>query len=146
MIFKKQVADTFWKWAPLTDVAWDDESVKEIADSDRLSVRVIHISKTVSLGQMRVGGDRTHGSEWSIRGVMTRPKFIPVDITFTNDDELFGGFSYDRQDDRDFNGRKVNLPFLSMWLSDRNGQKAQLLYSALRDAIMCGQKCADARF
>ena len=77
---------------------------------------------------------------------MTRPKFIVVDISFTDGDHQFGGFSYDRQDDMKFNGRKVALPFLHVWLSDRDGQKRQLFYSTLRNAIMCGQRCASVPF
>lgn len=143
MIFKKRVTDNLPTWGSVTEVAWDDETVKRIADSDRLNVHMTHISNTVSIGQMGVGDDAKHKSEWSIHGVMTYPKFIPVDISFTGEDHQFGGFSYDRQDNKDFNGRKVNLPFMHVWVSDRDGQKGQLFYSALRDAIMCGEKCAN---
>jgi hypothetical protein len=147
MIFKKRAADSLPNWGPVTDVAWDDETVKQIADSDRLRVRLTHISKTVSFGQLRFGVMTPDTDQkWSIWGVMTSPKFIPVDIAFGNQSDEFGGFSYDRQDNLHFSGRKVNLPFLHVWLSDQDGQKAQLFYSTLRDAIMCGQRCADVRF
>jgi hypothetical protein len=144
MIFKKRAADNFPNWGPLTAVAWDDKTVKRIADSERLRVRITQVLKTVSLRDTsaNVAGE----GEWSIHGVMTHPKFIPVEITFTHQDDHFGGFSYDRQDNHNFNKREINLPFLHVWLSDRDGQKAQLLYSTLRDAIVCGQKCADVRF
>jgi hypothetical protein len=146
MIFKKRAADSLPNWGPVTDVAWDDETVKRIADSERLSVRLTHISKTVSLGKTRVGDDARHTSEWSISGVMTRPKFVPVNIAFDNQGDEFGGFFYGRRDNQDFGGRKVSLPFLEVWLSDRDEQKAQLFHSTLSDAIMCGQQCADVRF
>ena len=128
------------------ETAWDDETIKWISQRDQLDVLVTHILKTVSLG-MRAdtyrGEDR---SEWSVHGVMTFPKFIPVDITFTSDEEQFGGFFYDRADNVDFNTRKINLPSLGVWLSDRTGQKAELLYAALRDAIMRGCKHVGVRF
>src|SRR5262245_7589353 len=41
---------------------------------------------------------------------MTFPKFIPVNITFPDDERQFGGFCYDRRDNEDFNGRKIKLP------------------------------------
>jgi hypothetical protein len=128
------------------ETAWDDETVKWIAQRDQFDVRVTHILKTVSLG-MRAGAYRAEDrSEWSVHGVMTFPKFIPVDITFTSDEEQFGGFFYNRADNVDFNARKINLPSLGVWLSDPAGQKAELLYAALRDAIMRDCKHVAVRF
>jgi hypothetical protein len=148
MFFKKQTVNPFSKWGPLTEIAWDDETVKWIAESERLSVEVTHILKTVSLGQTRTDGEVRHRSEWEVYGVMTRPKFIPVDIAFDNGEgEQFGGFSYDRRDNQSLNGtHDFNLPFLRLWLSDRDGQKAQLIYEALRHAILSGKKCKNVRF
>ena len=75
---------------------------------------------------------------------MTGSKFIPVHITFATDEKQFGGWFYNATGD--LGERKVNLPFLKLWLSDRDGQKAELLYTTLRDAIMSGRKVADVRF
>jgi hypothetical protein len=78
---------------------------------------------------------------------MTYPKFIPVTITFAKEEKQFGGFYYDRSDKHDLtNERKINLPLLEVWLSDRDEQKAQLLIGALRDAILSGRKYAGVRF
>jgi hypothetical protein len=63
MIFKKRVTDNLPTWGSVTEVAWDDETVKRIADSDRLNVHMTHISNTVSIGQMGVGDDAKHKSE-----------------------------------------------------------------------------------
>ncbi len=146
MFFKKPKAQLS-DWRTLREIAWDDETVEWIAQSDRLNVRITHISKTVSLGQTRADDDRYRNrSEWSAYGLMSYPKFIPVEITFDGDEKRFGGFSYNRRDDQDFNARKIKLPCLMMWLSDRDGQKAELLYAALRDAIMRGSKHLGARF
>src|SRR5262249_53567806 len=102
---------------------------------------------TVSLGEMPgVITPQRDRWEWSVHGVMTYPKFIPVEITFEGDEKQFGGFHYNRQDNEDFNSRKINLPRLEIWLSDRDGQKAELLYAALRDAIMSGSKYVGVRF
>ena len=57
MIFKKRVTGNLPTWGSVTEVAWDDETVKRIADSERLNVHMIHISKTVSLGQTQGGHD-----------------------------------------------------------------------------------------
>jgi hypothetical protein len=99
MFFKKQVDDGIPKWGPETDVGWDDKTVKQIADSNQLNVRLTHMSQTISLGQTRAGDDAMpRDPEWSIRGVMTRPKFVTVDIGFNNQsDDEFGGFAYDRR-------------------------------------------------
>jgi hypothetical protein len=144
MFFKRQQAQ-FPNWGSLREIAWDDKTVEWIAQSDRLDVRVTHILKTVSLGQMQANDGSKDSSECSVHGVMTFPKFIPVSITFA-DDERFGAFFYDRRDNHNFNGRKINLPSLGIWLSDRDGKKAELLYAALRDTIMRGSKYLGVRF
>jgi hypothetical protein len=77
---------------------------------------------------------------------MTYPKFIVVKISFTADEKLFGWFFYNRSDNETFNGRKINLPLLELSLSDEKDQNALLLNSALRDAIISGQKYAGVRF
>src|SRR5262249_32301707 len=123
-------------WGTLRQIAWDDKTVEWIAQSGQLDVHVTHILKTVSLGQIRADDDRYRNrSEWSVHGVMTFPKFIPVSITFEDDKERFGGFFYNRWNGEVFINRKINLPFLNVWLSDRDGQKAELLYVGLRDAL-----------
>jgi hypothetical protein len=107
------------------------------------------MSKTVWRGQTAEGSFRNK-QDWTIHGVMTFPKFIPVYITFSTDGGRFGGWFYDRmvhQDfDQDLGERKVNLPLLQLWLSDRDEQKAELLYTMLRDAIVSGEKVAAVRF
>jgi hypothetical protein len=77
--------------------------------------------------------------------VLTYPKFIVVRISFTTDKKEFGGFSYNSLDDQTFNGRKIKLPLLEVSLSDENEQKALLLNTALRDAIISGRKYAGVR-
>jgi hypothetical protein len=73
MFFKKQVDDGIPKWGPETDVGWDDKTVKQIADSNQLNVRLTHMSQTISLGQMRAGDDAMpRDPEWSIRGATDR--------------------------------------------------------------------------
>lgn len=123
-----------------------DETLKWIAERDRIEVRLTHITQTVSFGRSRPDNNVRDSSEWSIHGIITHPKFIPVDITFTTDEQQFGGWAYDVLTDLDLGGRKVNLPFVNLWLSDRDGQKATLLHAALREAIMSGQKYAGVRF
>lgn len=150
MFFKKRkignLPGRLIELAPLSEIAWDDKTLNWIAESNRLDVRVTHISKTVSLGQTRVDEEFRNTSEWEIHGVMTHPKFIPVNITFTTDEKQFGGFSYNQTGDRDFNGRKISLPILELWLLDRDEQKAKLLYTALHDAIISGRKYIGVRF
>ena len=77
---------------------------------------------------------------------MTHPKFIVVRVSFVPDESRFGWFSYDRSDNQTLNGRKVDLPVLQVCLSDDDNQKALLLNSALRDAIISGEKYAGVRF
>lgn len=135
------------KGSPLSDIAWDDETVKWIAQSDHLEVKITHINRTISLGgrsddRFRFG-DR---AECEVHGVMTFPKFIPVKIVFANDEKEFGGFAYDRSDKHNFTDeQKIDLPHLSVWLSDKDEQKARLLIGALRDAILSGRKYAGVR-
>jgi hypothetical protein len=131
---------------PIREIAWDDKTVEWIAQTTQLNVQITHILKTVSLGQYEAEGRYKNESEWAVHGVMTFPKFIPVHIKFTGNEEQFGGFGYNRMDDNDFNGRKINLPLLEVWLSDQPGQKAELLYAALRDAIMRNSKYCGVRF
>src|SRR5262249_19993352 len=88
MFFKRQQTQ-FSNWGSLREIAWDDKTVEWIAQSDRLDMRVTHIQKIVSVGQSIYGGKDS--SECSVHGVMTFPKFIPVSITFA-DDERFGAF------------------------------------------------------
>jgi hypothetical protein len=145
MFFKRphtQLSD----WGSLREIAWDTKTVEWIVQIDRLNVHITHMLKTVSLGQMRANDEYRNSSEWSVHGVITSPKFIPVDITFTDDEEQFGGFFYDRRDDQDFDGRTINLPCLGVWLSDGAGQKAELLYAGLRDALTRGSKHLGVRF
>jgi hypothetical protein len=124
MFFRKRKASNFSKRGPLKEIAWDDETVKWIAESERLSVEVTSILKTVSLGKTRADGEVRHQSEWEVHGVMTFPKFIPVDISFTRDEEQFGGFFYDMLNNQDFNDvHDFSLPFFRLSLSDRDGQK-----------------------
>jgi hypothetical protein len=145
MFFKRQKVRRFPKGGPLTEIAWDDRTVKWIAESEQLNVYVTHIWKTVSLGTS--SHRYSNRSDWTGHGVMTYPKFIPVNIWFdAAEEKQFGGFLYDRRDNTDFGGQKVNLPTLEIWLSDRDEQKAQLLYTALRDAIISGRKCIGVRF
>jgi hypothetical protein len=145
MFFKKPKSQNLW--GSLTEVAWDDESSNSIAASERLEVRVTRVSSTVSLGEMRVGDDRSRNeTEWRVHGVMTRPKFIPVAIKFAEDQKEFGGFFYNRIDDRQVGGKKISVPLLELWLSDQGGRKAQILYNALRDAIVSGRKYVGVRF
>jgi hypothetical protein len=147
MFFKRQHVQ-LPKRGSLREIAWDDETVEWIAQSELLDVRVTHILKTVSLGQMQADDVKYRKyrdkSECSVHGVMTFPKFIPVNITFAGD-EPFGTFFFTTQD-HNVNGRKIQLPFLCIWLSDRDGQKAELLYAALRDGIMRGSKHLGVRF
>jgi hypothetical protein len=147
MFFRKQSNNNLTKWGPLTEIAWDDETVKWIAQSEQLNVSITHIATTISLG------DRANSrlpmedrKDWEIHGVMTYPKFIPVTITFMKDEQQFGGFSYDRSDNKAFKGQEINLPLLRVWLSDKNEQKGLLLIDALRDAIISGRKYAGVRF
>ena len=146
MLFRRKRIKTLTELGPLNEVAWDDETVKRIAQNDHFNAKVTHITKTISLGQsdnISQSSDRTY---WEGHGVMTYPKFIPVTITFTKDEQAFGGFSYDRSDNNTFNEQKISLPCLRVWLSDKNEQKAAILSVALSDAIMSGQKYADVRF
>src|SRR5262245_4107636 len=112
MFFKKpnaQLSD----WGTLRALAWDDRPVEWIVQSGQLDVRITHMLKTVSLGEMPgVITPQRDRWEWSVHGVMTYPKFIPVEITFEGDEKQFGGFHYNRQDNEDFNSRKINLPRL----------------------------------
>src|ERR1700738_1899242 len=131
---------------PIREIAWDDKTVEWIAQTKQLNVRITHVLKTVSLGQSQADNEYRDRAEWAVHGVMTSPKFIPVSITFAGNEAQFGGFGYNRMDNYDFNGRKINLPLLEVWLSDQSGQKAELLYAALRDAIMRGGKYCGVRF
>jgi hypothetical protein len=65
-----------------------------------------------------------------------------VDISFEDDKEQFGGFVYNAWGNQE---DKIKLPLLSAWLSDGAGQKAELLYAALRDAMMSGSKYLGVR-
>jgi hypothetical protein len=147
MFFKKKKINHLTKWGPLSETAWDDETVKRIAQSEHLNVKITHITKTISLGDrgnnMLPPEDRT---DWEVHGVMTYPKFIPVTITFTKDEKQFGGFFYNRSDNNTFNEQKIILPRLEVWLSDDGEQRAVLLSTALRDAILSGRKYAGVRF
>jgi hypothetical protein len=150
MFFKKQSkVNSITKWEPISQIAWDDETLEWIAKSEQLNVRLTNISRTVSRGRRPHSLDDRddNTSTWNVHGVMTYPKFILVNITFTTDPEQFGGFSYNRLDEQSFGGRKkINLPLLELWLHDKNDEKAQLLYAALGDAIVSGQKYAGVRF
>jgi hypothetical protein len=146
MLFTRRATHRLSNWGPLREIAWDDETVRWIAESDRLNVRVTHISKTVSFGQMGTGLGFRHPLEWLAHGVMTYPKFIPVNVTFTGADDQFGVFAYNILVKRKFKAGEVNLPLLDIWLSDREGEKAQQVYSALHDAIMSREKFAEIRF
>jgi hypothetical protein len=149
MFFKRQrKINNITKWGPISEIAWDDETLEWIAKSQQLNVSLTNISRVASLGK------RPHSfndwdettSTWEVHGVMTCPKFIPVNITFTTDSKEFGGFAYDGRDEQSFGGRRINLPLLKVWLSDEKEQKALLLNTALRDAIISGQKYAGVRF
>ena len=147
MFFRKQKANKLLKkYGPLSKIAWDDETVNWIADSKRLDVNITHISKTVSLGKMRVDDDRSKDqseSAWKIHGVMRFSKLVHVNITFVGHDNVeFGEVFRDNSRDYDY----CSLPILELWLSDQGEQKAQLIYSALRDAIISGQKYTGVRF
>jgi hypothetical protein len=120
--------------------------VEWIAKTQQLNVRITHVLKTVSFGQSQAEGRYENQMEWAVHGVMTFPKFIPVNIRFEDNDEQFGGFFYNRWDNHDYNGRNINLPLLEVWLSDQPGQKAELLYAGLRDAIVRGSKYCGVRF
>jgi len=146
MFFRRKRAKGLTTWGPLNEVAWDDKTVEWIAKSERLNVKVTHITKTISLGDMGNIFPSEDTTDWEVHGIMTYPKFIPVTITFTKDEGEFGGFSYNRSDTNIFNKRKINLPRLEVWLSDKNEQKALLLNDALRDAISSGRKYAGVRF
>jgi hypothetical protein len=121
-------------------IAWDDETVKWIAQSERLKVKITHITKAISFGHSE------NSTGWEIHGVITHPKFIPVTITFMKDEEQFGGFFYNRSDNNAFKGQEINLPRLEIWLSDSNNQKGQSLIDALRDAVISGRKYASVCF
>jgi hypothetical protein len=138
MFFKKRKSG-FSKYGPLREIAWDEEAVKNIAESQSLSVKITGMTRTVAQGKSGVDRDERHTSEWSGHGVMTLPKFIPVTISFNGGHEEFGGFSYNRLDNQDLNDTSdFSLPSLNVWLSDPDGRKAQLIYEALRDAILSG--------
>ena len=51
MLFRRKRIKTLTELGPLNEVAWDDETVKRIAQNDHLNVKVTHITKTISLGQ-----------------------------------------------------------------------------------------------
>jgi hypothetical protein len=147
MFFRKKRTKTLTKGSPLNEIAWDEETVKWIAQSDHLEVKITHINKTISLGGRNDDRFRSEGStQCEVHGLITFPKFIPVKIGFVKDEKQFGGFYYDRSHKHDFSDeRKINLPVLEVWLSDNDEQKAQLLIGALRDAILSGRKYAGVR-
>jgi hypothetical protein len=146
MFFRKKRNLT--KWGPVSEIAWDDETVKWIAQSEHLNVKITHITKTISLGSDAGRLPPKEGStDWEVHGVMTYPKFIPVTITFAHDENQFGGFFYNRSLKNNFtNEQKIDLPLLEVWLSDKDEQRARLLIGALRDAILSGRKYAGVRF
>jgi hypothetical protein len=149
MFFRKKRTPT--KRGPVREVAWDDDTVKWISNSERLNVCLTHICKTVSLGYSssdRFNADpNSSRSTWDVYGMMTYPKFIPTRVSFTGTEEKqFGGFFYDRSDNCNFGGQKISLPMLGIWIFDPDEAKAQLLYSVLRDAIIGGEKYASIRF
>ena len=132
MLFKnRKVSNLLEKWGPLREIDWDDETIKWIAEREQLDVYMTHISKTVSLGSnsRSLGLTQTDAglsfsrasdaelfnnrSEWAIHGVMTYPKFIKANITFTMDDEQFGWFFYDCSDDMSFVGGRSICSFYS---------------------------------
>lgn len=127
------------------NIAWDDRTLKHIADSSQINVQVTNISKTVSLGQMRADGEARHQEDWEVFGVITSPKLIWTHITFTTNDGQFGGFSYNTLE-RNFREREANLPLLEIWLYDPDEQKAKLLRSAMYDALVSGRKSIGVRF
>jgi hypothetical protein len=142
MLFRKKGTKNLTKGGPLSEIAWDEKTVKWIAQRDRFVVDITHIRRTISLGDNDYG-DRIEGTDCEVHGVMydlpgvTYPKFIPVRITFEKENTQFGGFSYQTSDTQ---------PLLEVWLPDRDEQKAQLLIGALRDAILSGRKYACVRF
>jgi hypothetical protein len=149
MFFKRQrKINSITKWGPIkSEIAWDDETLEWIAKSEQLNVRLTNISRTASHGKRPHSfndWDET-ATTWEVHGLLTYPKFIVVKISFTTDQKQFGGFFYNRSDNETFNGRKLNLPLLEVWLSDENEQKALLLNAALRDAIISSRKSAGVR-
>ena len=65
MLFKKRKASSlFEKRGPVSEIAWDDKTIKRIAESESLNVRVTNISKTVSLGQTRAEDEFKNKSEF----------------------------------------------------------------------------------
>jgi hypothetical protein len=145
MLFrKKSVKERLTKnWGSLREVAWDDETVERIAESEVLKVNVTHIQRTTGSGvnRRRIFEQRT---DWQVHGVMAYPKFVQVRITFTTDAGEFGGFNYNLEETLD--DPSITLPLLEVWLSDENEQKALILNDALRDAILSGRKSAHVRF
>jgi hypothetical protein len=149
MFFKRhRRINCITKWGPIkSEITWDDETLEWIAKSEQLNVRLTNISRTASLGKQPHSFNdwEETASTWEVHGLLNFPKFIVVRISFTTDKKEFGGFSYNSLDDQTFNGRKLNLPLLEVWLSDENEQKALLLNAALRDAIISSRKSAGVR-
>ena len=80
MFFKKlKKIKSITKWGPISEIAWDDETLEWIAKSEQLNVRLTNISRTASLGRRpRSLNDQDETrSEWEVHGLLTYPKIYP---------------------------------------------------------------------
>jgi hypothetical protein len=67
-MFFKRPSVQLLNWGSVRETAWDDETVKWIAQRDQLDVRVTHVLKTVSLGMKPYRYRSDDRSEWSVHG------------------------------------------------------------------------------
>ena len=138
-----------------TGPAWDEHTLKAITNSTRLDISITMSTCTHKFGNngsrsqelkgLRLEEQTEYEVENILHGIMTYPKFIIISIYFFPSTANDGVWSYDRWDAKTDEGNVIEIPKIDVHIADVGGRASNIILSAHKDKILCGQTHSNIR-
>ena len=140
---------------------WDAETIAKVCTADRITFDVNHVGRHFLDGAFGTGKETTFDKRPTL-GHLQEPKFgerstvgtgvlsyagqhVHVEVFFEQDMEEFGVIVLSWQYDERYLTSVVNMPVLKVVLRDREGETANVLHEAMRDAVQSGRGGVEVR-
>lgn len=142
MLFKKKEPADPWR------VPWDDRTLERITEADSFNVQITSATKRFGFGHFMEHRAFTEQEGFDISGLVTLPKFLPVQLNFDEraDDEFPFGCWFYHCCDHQLVDRKIRFPFLEFCITDPGCKIRAALFEAHKAAIYSGKRHSSARF
>lgn len=125
---------------------WDKKTLDWLKGQSMLSLHVTHVERRYKSGPSAPRRTLEYEPEIVASGYVPHaPQHVHMQIEFTPDLREYGNAWLTYYSDMEHPGGKLNVPYLSVRLSDGDGQIRAGIVESMRDAIAAGSSVAEAR-